>query len=635
MNSKNEQKIVLLIRYTLPIFIITLSLIITTLLYFENTSAFEKLRVSTQDRFISDKKLIIKEQIENIASYIISEQKNTEESLRKRLKHRVHQVHQAITNMYAQLKNEKSKEEMIPIIRSFIKDIRFNNTRGYFFINDFKGHNIIHPVFPYLEGQNLLNPLKEKNNDVLEKSIRLLQEKDESYLEWHWQKSASDPKEYKKIGFIKTIKELDWFIGTGEYLPDFSQDIQHNILQQIQKFKFGQNGYIFIIDENNRFLHHIIQDRIGKNAFNADYVGNLMKLTQDLHEAIAQGGGYISYTQKFKALNKPHRKKTTYIKKIPHWNWIIGTGFYEDDVQAIVSQQQKILETRYNTNLKNIFIISLIMTITLVIFSFYISYVIERKFKEYKQNIDRYITKNKRQYELLAQKSKLAAMGEMMENIAHQWRQPLSVITIAASGIRVHKDLNSLNDDLLEDALSNISMSANHLSETIDDFRDFFKTDKEKGEFNIHTAIEKSLKLLSSQFQSHEINVINKAEHHTIIGFERDLLQVFLNVFNNAKDALEQCESERYIFVDAFAKKEQLFITVKDNAGGIDEDIIDRIFEPYFTTKHQSIGTGIGLYMSQEIINRHMNGSITIENTFFTYKSKEYKGALFTIMLPL
>ncbi len=127
--------------------------------------------------------------------------------------------------------------------------------------------------------------------------------------------------------------------------------------------------------------------------------------------------------------------------------------------------------------------ITLIVTIILILISFYISRIIKEKFKNYKTNIEHHIEENQKQYELLAQKSKMAAMGEMIENIAHQWRQPLSVITTASTGIKLHKDMDTLEDSFLEESIDNITTSANHLSETIEDFRDFFLSQIKRKQF--------------------------------------------------------------------------------------------------------------------------------------------------------
>ncbi|WP_419765864.1 MAG: PAS domain S-box protein [Arcobacter sp.] len=243
----------------------------------------------------------------------------------------------------------------------------------------------------------------------------------------------------------------------------------------------------------------------------------------------------------------------------------------------------------------------------------------------------------KEQEQILYQQSKLAAMGEMIENIAHQWRQPLSIISSAVTGMQLQKELN-LNDDP-EDEIKNlvlINQSAQYLSKTIDDFRNFLKTDKIKANVHIEDTIEKALDLLSSKLRNRSISIIRNLESIEVLGIENELLQVIMNIISNSKDALEDKKVEnKMIFIDAFAENHDAVILIKDNAGGINEEIINRVFEPYFTTKHKSQGTGIGLYMSEEIIKNHMEGTISCTNTNYTYESKDYSGAMFKITIPL
>jgi signal transduction histidine kinase len=231
----------------------------------------------------------------------------------------------------------------------------------------------------------------------------------------------------------------------------------------------------------------------------------------------------------------------------------------------------------------------------------------------------------------------LAAMGEMIENIAHQWRQPLSVISSAVTGMQLQKELN-LNENKEDDikSLILVNQSVQYLSKTIDDFRNFLKTDKIKSKISINNTLEKSLSLLSSKLKNRNISIIKNLEELTICGIENELLQVFMNILSNAKDVLEDKRiDEKMIFIDITKDNKNVVISIKDNGGGINESIINRVFEPYFTTKHKSQGTGIGLYMSQEIVQNHMGGTISCTNTSYEYNSKNYTGAMFKITLPL
>jgi len=247
------------------------------------------------------------------------------------------------------------------------------------------------------------------------------------------------------------------------------------------------------------------------------------------------------------------------------------------------------------------------------------------------------VEENSKKDKILTQQSKMAAMGEMLENIAHQWRQPLSVISTASTGILMQKEFGTLTDDKEINALNEINTSAQHLSQTINDFRDFFKPNKKRVLFNIEDIYKKMIALLKSKLKYNNILVIEDITDVEILGLDGELIQVLINLLNNAKDALETKDksSSRYIFVTIYKEENTLVIKVKDNAGGIDNKIINKVFEPYFTTKHKAQGTGIGLYMCEEIVTKHMQGTISVSNRSFTYDNIDYNGAEFTINLPI
>ena len=236
---------------------------------------------------------------------------------------------------------------------------------------------------------------------------------------------------------------------------------------------------------------------------------------------------------------------------------------------------------------------------------------------------------------LFFQQSKMASMGEMLGNIAHQWRQPLSIISTVATGTKLQKELDFLTDKDFNDAMDSINKSAQYLSQTIEDFRSFFdpKNSKDK-EFLISDMIDKALSIVSSQFVSKNIEIIKDIEDISIVSFENELIQILLNILNNAKDALLKLENEKkLLFINTHIKKQEIIIEIIDNAGGIPSDIIEKIFELYFTTKHQSQGTGIGLYMCQNILKNHLNGTLNACNETYTYQGIEYKGAKFIISI--
>ena len=243
----------------------------------------------------------------------------------------------------------------------------------------------------------------------------------------------------------------------------------------------------------------------------------------------------------------------------------------------------------------------------------------------------------KRKEALLAEQTKLAAMGEMIGNIAHQWRQPLNIISVISSGTRLKKDMDLLTDDILVDALKTISETTEHLSNTIDVFKDFLKENKEKSLFNLSQNIMNNISLIDTILNENEIEIdLDLDDSIYIYNFANEFSQAFINILHNASDAIAFKLKKGSLKIIKITTKQldgHATIEIADNAGGINSEIINKIFEPYFTTKHKFQGTGLGLYMTHKIIQESMKGKINVSNNTFTYKTQECFGALFKITL--
>ncbi len=263
-----------------------------------------------------------------------------------------------------------------------------------------------------------------------------------------------------------------------------------------------------------------------------------------------------------------------------------------------------------------------------------------RELKHINNNLEKKIAheveKNKQTQQQLFKSEKLASMGEMIGNIAHQWRQPLSIISTAATGMLVQKQFGNLKDEVFIQNCKIIDENTQYLSKTIDDFRDFIKGDKKSVKFNIQDTIESFLHLIQPSMKNHNISVIvDNKKNIEIQNHPNELIQCFINIYNNSRDILKTLDLEKkYIFISLKENNESVIITFKDNAGGVPPKILPKIFEPYFTTKHKSQGTGLGLHMTYNLITNGMSGSIEVKNTTFNYDSVNYTGAQFTIHLP-
>ncbi len=248
------------------------------------------------------------------------------------------------------------------------------------------------------------------------------------------------------------------------------------------------------------------------------------------------------------------------------------------------------------------------------------------------QNLDKKVKEEvhqrQEQERLLIHQSRLAAMGEMIGAIAHQWRQPLNALSLVLQNLHMNYQAEQLNDQAMSRSMEKSERLINKMSTTIDDFRNFFKPNKQAELFNINALVHTTVNLLDAQFKSHNIEInIACEENLNIKGFQGEFSQVILNLLNNAKDILlERQIVSPNISISAHRIANGISIKVSDNAGGIPDDIINKIYEPYFTTKEEGKGTGIGLYMSKMIVENNMMGKL------YHYNNSE--GAAFMIEIP-
>ena len=237
------------------------------------------------------------------------------------------------------------------------------------------------------------------------------------------------------------------------------------------------------------------------------------------------------------------------------------------------------------------------------------------------------IKKNRQKDTFMLQQSRLAQMGEILSMIAHQWRQPLNNLSIVNQTLLLKYKKNKLDDDVMSNFKKDSNNQIKQMSTTIDDFRNFFKPDKELKRLCISDTLEETLEIAKPILINFNIHIDTKIKKDVFIdAYQNEFGQVILNIINNAKDALvENNITDKRIFIELKELKDEVIITIKDNGGGIPSDILEEIFDPYFSTKDSKNGTGLGLYMSKLIIEEHMGGTLSASNT--------KDGAIFTIVL--
>jgi signal transduction histidine kinase len=212
-------------------------------------------------------------------------------------------------------------------------------------------------------------------------------------------------------------------------------------------------------------------------------------------------------------------------------------------------------------------------------------------------------------------------MGEMLESIAHQWRQPLNIIGLSCANLETEYELGLMDTKNFKEKMQIISTNINYMSETIDDFRHFLSPDRKLSYFNPTKTIEDVLQILQAQLTNNNITItINTLKKIELYGIENEFKQVIFVLINNAKDAIKSSIQDKIISYGEIIitiKEENSYneISFCDNGGGIKDEIINSIFDPYFSTKFASCGTGIGLYIAKNIIESRMNGNLNVNNT--------------------
>jgi len=251
-----------------------------------------------------------------------------------------------------------------------------------------------------------------------------------------------------------------------------------------------------------------------------------------------------------------------------------------------------------------------------------------RELKELNQNleniVEQKVKENREKDGIIMLKSRQAQMGEMISMIAHQWKQPLNALSASIVSLEMKLSLDDIELDYSQDIFKNINNYIHYMSQTIDDFRDFFKPEKDKKITNLDKIFQKAYKIIGGTLKKSNVEIktsINVSQN--LKTYENELVQVVMNIFKNALDVLKEREIEQPAI---FISIEPNFISIEDNAGGISEDFITKIFDPYFSTKSKN-GTGIGLYMSKIIVEEHCEGELVVENS--------KNGAKFILSLPL
>ncbi len=628
----NDQKIISYIKYLPFYFVIATSIIYITFVLVDNHFKEENEKLELKKKLEIQYKNQIKNETLKIVDFINVQKDKNKEELVKILKEKNDTAYDIVRSIYDKNK-DKNKQEIIELIKNALDKIRFFNGRGYYYIIGLEdGYCYFHPVFKSLENRSLLEIQDAKGLYLTKEMIKIVKTNDEGYLNYHWYKEGDKTNQYEKIAYLKKFEPLGIYIVSSDYVDALTVKWKSNVESLLTSISFKDETHFFIINKKTGLYDfHKNPNLIGKDFNSQNHVINPQKLILELNKPNSNG----LYKYNIKGAQNKILEKTSYFYTIEDWDWIIGIGYLDENIRQFIQTEQIKLENYHSHNLMNNLIFMIIVSIAVLLFSKYFSNIIERRFKIYNFSINRKIVEIGRQQRIMAQQSKMAAMGEMIENIAHQWRQPLSIISTAATGLKISKEFNNLDDETFFSSLKSINDSSQYLSNTIEDFRNYYQKSNETKDFRIDETIEKCIQLLKPKIDSNNIEIIKDIKKLNYYGSENELLQVLMNLLNNSCDQFHVTNNVQtpVIKIKLYKNIDTIFIEVSDNAGGIDSEIIERIFEPYFTTKNKNIGTGIGLYMSKNIIEKSFNGKIDAKNIVLNHQDNTFNGAKFTISI--
>ena len=684
-----------------------------------------------------------------------------EKKLQKSLSERIQTALKIAQYVYDKQKGKVSSEEIKKRIADHLSAISFNEGRGYYFVYKNDTNIILTHALEDFIGKDMTN-FKDYQNQNLVSLYREGLSKDKiSFSKIYFRKPSDQNIEYPKIVAVANFEPLNITIGTGEYLDVVEDQIKSYVIERFENITNGKNNYLFFLDIHNinggeKFATFLL------NSNKPEIVGTTIDdsvkdekgkfyMKEFLSSLKKDGEAFVKYWYKKPNINES-KPKLSYIYLQKDWNWIIGSGFYYDDLEKKIANMELTLHAHTKDVINKAFIWIIVLSFIIILIAILVSIRIDKTIKQYTDEIvqkkfelelaqevakigswslnlktnevawsdemynifeidkeklkpsyevflsrvhpedrakvnDNYIkslkdkqtyhivhrllmdegrikwidekgqtvfdennqaiissgtardiTKeyeqqenSKMQEKILYEQEKLASMGEMIGNIAHQWRQPLSVISTSTSGMQIEKEMNTLSDEKFDNYTNGILKNTDFLSNTIDTFRNYIKEKKEKKEVILQDRIYNAVSIVESTLKNNHIEMINnidKCEPIAITMVVGELSQVLINLVSNAKDVLIQNDIENKVLkIDLRKEDDKAIITVEDNGGGIEADILPKIFNPYFSTKHQSQGTGLGLHMSKEIVEKHLNGTLSARN------GKD--GAIFIIELPL
>jgi signal transduction histidine kinase len=552
-------------------------------LYSQKKESTQRL-TNYETNFMNLEKERLKEKLKNMVDFINYYDSQSSDKIKQDVKHIVSVTVNMANNLYEKYRDTKSEDEIKQMILSALDEMKFEGNMGYLFVLDLDGNVMLH-IDKKLQGTNILNIQDTHGKYIIKKFNKVLKKDGEGFVDYYWYITTDNKNTmHYKISFVKMLKCYDWYIGAGEYLKYMKKFVQKDILEYVRSNARFYNGNFFIFDKYEKIVFHPDKD-ISINLNSYKDIG----LHIDNNE--------LSYT-----------------KYIDEYGWYVVATRSLEDIKKTIEIRSKESDKKQQSDTKTNFYLLAISWIISLLLSLYLSNIINRLLQNYKDQIHE-------SNEQLIFQSRQALIGELFSMIAHQWRQPVNKIASILALLRYDLVSNAPSHKDIDQKCEDIENSIEFMSETIDDFRTFYKPKEHTEVVNLKELIEQSLIFMEAAINKKDIKIVTDLTEARYRLYANEFLQVMLNLIKNAIDAIDERGFIKITLKNE--KNKKTIITVEDDGKGIEDKNISKLFDPYFTTKKESMG--LGLYMTKMIVEKHMGGNISVK--------KLKNGTIFTITI--
>ena len=520
--------------------------------FFSQNEETKKELIVYEKTLMETQKISLLEKVENLVQFIEYYDGRSSDKIKEDVKNIVNVTAGIANNIYQEHHHNIEENKLKEIIKSALQKIKFEGNIGYLFLLNLKGDAIIH-VDKKIEGSNIMHIQDIHGKYILKEFNKVLKKDGEGFVDYYWYIINEDKKEmHYKISFVKMLDCYDWYIGAGEYLKYMKKFLQEDILKYIQANSKFKNGY-FILNKKQ------------KEGFYQD------------------------------------KKSLSYTRYIPRYDWYLTAYKNLSEITSNIERTKQHNNMKKNKNAKTNLNILLFTWVISLLLSIYLSMIVNRMRKSYEKELQN-------ANEKLIFQSRQALIGELFSMIAHQWRQPINKIASILALLRFKLPQKSISYENIDNKCYQIEDSIEFMSETIDDFRTFYQPKDRREKIELKTLIEKSISFIDGSIKKQDIKIIKELENIEVNIYANEFLQVMINLIKNSIDALGY---QGIIVIKLYKQNSKVMVIIKDNGTGIKKEVISKVFDPYYTTKKESMG--LGLYMSKIIIEKHMNGIIKVE----------------------